>query len=271
MKYVTSKEESVRLQDRIAIVTGGASGMGACIAELFAEEGAAVVVADINGKKAHEVAAGIERAGRRCRAVELDVVDETQVVHAVEAVMGEFRRVDVLVNCVGIAEFAPTEQLTLQQWRRMLDVNLTGVFLCCREVGRAMIAQKAGKIVNFGSTGGLSGVPYLAHYTAAKHGVVGLTRALAVEWGKHNIHVNCICPGATATPMLLENTTETYRAERARRVPLQRLAKPEEQARVALFLASSDSDYVNGAIVCVDGGMYAMSPATSTEALAGET
>ena len=252
-------------------MTGGAGGMGACISRRFAQEGAAVVVVDIDGRAADDVASQIVQAGGRSLAVELDVADEQQVLKLVELTSREFHRVDILVNCVGTAEFGPAEEITLTQWRQMLDANLTGVFLCCREVGKAFIAQRSGKIVNFASTGGLSGVPYMAHYTAAKHGIVGLTRALAVEWGKHQVHVNCICPGATATPMLLENTTEEYREDRSRRVPLQRLAAPEEQARVALFLASSESDYVNGAIICVDGGMYAMSPATSTEALAGQS
>ncbi len=270
-RTISSKGDLVKLRDKIAIVTGGAGGMGACIARLFAQEGGAIVVADIDGKAADDVASQIGQAGGRSLAVELDVADEGQVQRLVETVSREFERIDILVNCVGTAEFALTEEITLQQWQRMLDVNLTGVFLCCREVGKALIAQKSGKIVNFASTGGLSGVPYMAHYTAAKHGIVGLTKALAVEWGKYEVHVNCICPGATATPMLLDNTTEEYRAERSRRVPLERLAKPEEQARVALFLASPESDYVNGAVLCVDGGMYAMSPATSAEALAGKS
>jgi NAD(P)-dependent dehydrogenase (short-subunit alcohol dehydrogenase family) len=260
----------MKLQNKIAIISGGASGMGASIAQFFAQEGAKVIIGDIDDEKANDVALKIEKSGGHGLAVELDVVDENQVLRLVDFVLQKFHRIDILVNCVGIAEFAPTTEVSLQQWRRVLDVNLTGVFLCCREVGKVMINQRSGKIVNFASTAGLSGVPYMAHYTASKHGVAGLTRALAVEWGKYNIHVNCICPGATATPMLLESTTEEYRADRAKRVPLQRLGKPEEQARAALFLASSESDYVNGSLLCVDGGVYALSPATSTEALAEE-
>ena len=260
----------MKLQNKVAIISGGASGMGACIAQLFAQEGAKVIIGDIDDEKASEVALKVEKAGGRALARELDVVDENQVLKLADDVLKDFHRIDILVNCVGIAEFAPTAEVSLQQWRRVIDVNLTGVFLCCREVGKAMINQRSGKIVNFASTAGISGVPYMAHYTASKHGVAGLTRALAVEWGKYNIHVNCICPGATATPMLLESTTEEYRVDRAKRVPLQRLGKPEEQARATLFLASSESDYVNGSLLCVDGGVYALSPATSTEALAEE-
>lgn len=245
--------------------------MGASIAQLFGQEGARVVIGDIDDEKANDVALKVRMAGGHAQAQALDVVDENQVIRLADAVLREFHRIDILVNCVGIAEFGPTAEVSLQQWRRVLDVNLTGVFLCCREVGKTMINQRSGKIVNFASTAGISGVPQMAHYTASKHGVAGLTRALAVEWGKYNIYVNCICPGATATPMLLESTTEAYRADRSKRVPLQRLGQPDEQARAALFLASPDSDYVNGSLLCVDGGVGALSPATSTDALAGET
>lgn len=269
-QYQSNLEKNMKLQNKVAIISGGASGMGACIAQLFAHEGAKVIIGDIDDEKASDVALKVEKAGGRALARELDVIDENQVLGLVDDVLQDFHRVDILVNCVGIAEFAPTAEVSLQQWRRVIDVNLTGVFLCCREVGKAMINQRSGKIVNFASTAGISGVPYMAHYTASKHGVAGLTRALAVEWGKYNIHVNCICPGATATPMLLESTTEEYRADRSKRVPLQRLGKPEEQARAALFLASSESDYVNGSLLCVDGGVSALSPATSTEALSEE-
>ena len=260
----------MRLQQKVAIVTGGASGMGQVIAERFAREGAAVVIADIQEQQAQAVAAGIRRAGGRSTAVHVDVVNEAEVQQLVDDTLSEFRRIDILVNCVGIAEFIPAAELSLAQWRRMLDVNLTGVFLCCQTVAKVMIAQRAGKIVNFASTAGLTGVPYMAHYTAAKHGVVGLTRALGVEWGIYNVNVNCICPGATATPMLIESTSAEYRAERAQRVPLQRLGQPDDQASVALFLSSPDSDYVTGAVICVDGGISAMSPATSTSALTGK-
>lgn len=261
----------MRLQGKIAIVTGGASGMGESTSELFAQEGAAIVIADIDGQRARDLASRIGEAGGHAVAVEMDLADEPQVLSMVAETMGRFHRVDILVNCVGIAgAYMATEQVSLNMWRRVIDVDLTGVFLCCREVGKIMIAQRSGKIVNFASTIGLSGGPYIVPATAAKHGVVGLTRGLAVEWGKYNIHVNCICPGATLTPQIVRLTSEEYRAERARRVPLGRLGKPEEQARVALFLASSESDYVSGAIVCVDGGMYALSPATSTDALEGK-
>ena len=257
----------MKLKNKVVVVVGGASGMGAAIATLFSREGASVVIADIDKQKIDEVTNQIQAFGGRVCAIPTDIVDEKQVEKLVTTVTKDFHRIDVLVNTVGTFQFSPAEELSLEDWRRLLDINLTGVFLCCREVGKVMIGQKSGKIVNFSSTAGLCAVPYSVHYTAAKHGMVGLTKTLAVEWAKHNIHVNCICPGATATPMLLESTTEEFRAARSRRIPLGRFGKPEEQAHVALFLSCSDSDYVTGSVVTTDGGVYAMAPGTGEEAL----
>jgi NAD(P)-dependent dehydrogenase (short-subunit alcohol dehydrogenase family) len=257
----------MRLKDRVAIVTGSGSGMGEAVARLFAEEGASVVVADLNASAAQSVATHI---GARARAIEVDITQEPDVVDMVNRAVEAFGRVDILVNCAGMADFRKTEDTSLELWRRVVDVNLTGTFLCCREAGRRMIEGGGGTIVNIASTSGISGTPYMAAYSAAKHGVVGLTRELATEWGKHNIRVNCICPGATETSMLLGTTTETYRAERRKRVPLGKLGQPSEQAQAAMFLASPESSYVTGAVLCVDGGVFAMSPATSEAALAGD-
>ena len=258
----------MKLLDKVAIVTGGASGMGEAIAVLFAEEGATVVIADNECERAAAVVSRIEHLGRNARAFCVDVVDEQQVRSLVDAVLEEFESIDILVNCAGVMATGPCEEITLEQWRHVIDIDLTGVFLCCREVGRAMIGQRAGKIINFGSTVALCGAPNLVHYTAAKHGVLGLTRALAVEWGKHNITVNCICPGGTLTPMTQAfSPTPDYWDERIRRIPLGRVAQPEDQARVALFLASSDSDYISGSTICVDGGVVAMAPGTPESAL----
>ena len=257
----------MRLKDKVAIITGGGSGMGEAVSRLFGKEGAKVVIGDINEQLSKDIASQISNSGNDAMAIKLDVVDENQVKNMVDLVINKYKRIDILINCVGKAHFGPSEDLTIEEWNNIININLTGPFLCCREVGKVMKKQKSGKIVNFGSTGGLSGVPYMAHYTAAKHGIVGLTKALAVEWGKYNINVNCICPGATQTAMLLQSTTEEYRKERIKRIPLKRLGFPEDQANVALFLSSPESDYVSGAHICVDGGIYAMSPATGTDVL----
>ena len=260
----------MRLGNNVAVITGGASGMGKAISLLFAKEGATVAVADIDGAKAASVAQTILETGGAAVAIPVDVTKEQEVRALVSVGLSRFNRIDILVNCAGIAEYIPAEEISSDQWQRMLNVDLSGIFYCCREVGREMIKRKRGKIINFSSTAGLAGIPSMAHYCAAKHGVVGLTKALAVEWGKYNVNVNCICPGATLTPLLLGATTESHRNERARKVPLQRLATPEDQAQVALFLASSESDYVSGGVLCVDGGIFALAASTSESAFRAE-
>ena len=260
----------MRLKNKVAIIVGGASGMGSSVTAMFAREGAKVIIADIDREKMQDTAKTVENAGGSVLSITIDVASEQQVHDMVETVVKKYNTIDILVNTVGVFEFSPAEDLSLQQWRSLFDVNLTGVFVCCREVGRVMINQKSGKIVNFSSTAGLCAVPYSAHYTAAKHGIVGLTKALAVEWAKYNINVNCVCPGATATAMLLESTSEEFRASRSKRIPLQRFGTPQEQTGAALFLASPDSDYVTGSIITVDGGVYAMAPGTSEDALTGK-
>lgn len=245
--------------------------MGHAISALFAKEGARIAIGDIDQDKAEMVAAEIEESGGKALAVRVNVADEEEVEGLVEKTLQQFESLDVLVNCVGVGEYLPAEEITGEHWRRMIDVDLSGTFYCCREAGKEMIKRKQGKIVNISSTAGIAGVPYMSHYTAAKHGVVGLTRALATEWGKYNVNVNCICPGATLTPLILNATTPQYREDRMERTPLCRLAEPLDQAKVALFLASSDADYVTGAIIGVDGGISALAPSTSRGALRGET
>ena len=257
----------MRLKDKIALIVGGASGMGAEISRLFVEEGAQVVIADIDKTRAKQLSSELERSHRKTAFFQVDVTDYEQIRNAVAALVQDRKRIDVLINTVGTAEFIPAEKITPKQLRNIIDVNLTGVIYTCQVVGKVMIKQGWGKIVNFGSTAGLTGAPYFAHYTAAKHGVVGLTKALAVEWGKYNINVNCICPGATETPMFFEATTPEIRKKRAERIPLRRFAKTIDQANAALFLATEESDYITGAVLCVDGGAAAMSPATGTDVL----
>src|SRR5579872_1359352 len=179
----TSSDARMRLENKVAIVTGAGSGMGEAVAHLFSQEGARVAVADVDAKAAERVAKAI---GDGAIPMTLDVTDESQVVDVVRRVESEFGRIDVLVNCAGMADFRKTEDTSLERWRRVVDVNLTGAFLCCREAGRCMVGTGGGSIVNIASTSGLAASPYMAAYSAAKHGVVGLTRALAIEWGKHN-------------------------------------------------------------------------------------
>lgn len=259
-----------RLESKVAIIVGGGSGMGEAISHLFAQEGAAVAIADVNEASAIQVAKDVAADEGRCRAYELDVVQPEQVANVFATAARELGPIDILINASGLSQFKPTTEITPDDLRRTVDVNLLGVFYACQEAGRAMIPRRSGKIVNFGSTAGIAGVPYMAHYTAAKHGVVGVTKSLAVEWGKYNINVNCICPGATETPMFVNTLSLEAREQRVKRIPLQRFGKTSDQANTALFLASSESDYLTGSIVCVDGGAAAISPATATEVLLGQ-
>ena len=262
----------MKLKDKVAVVVGGSSGMGETIARLFARQGASIVIADLNEEAGRKVTADILETvpGAKACFQNVDVTVETSVAQLARLVADSFGAADILVNTFGVAEFTLMLDLSLEQWRRTCDVNLTGTFLTCRALGMQMVERRRGKIVNFGSTASFSGVPGMAHYTAAKHGVLGLTRALAVEWGKYNVHVNCICPGATTTPLMITATTPKWRQQRVKRIPLSRLGSPDNQARVALFLASDDSDYVSGAAVPTDGGVSAMAAATSDDALGAQ-
>lgn len=246
--------------------------MGDATARLFAKEGASVIVADIKEQEAERVARAIRDADSShvAHAMHVQVTDEKSVQELAQSVANRFGGADILVNTFGVADFVPAAQIGYDAWKSTVEVNLSGTYLTCRAFGMQMIERRRGKIVNFGSTASLSGVPGMVHYTAAKHGVLGLTRALAVEWGKYNINVNCICPGATTTPLMLNATTDQWRRDRVRRIPLGRMGTPEEQAMVALFLASDESSYVTGCCITTDGGVVAMAAATSDDALARE-
>lgn len=248
----------MRLTDKVAIVTGGGSGIGEAICEKFAHEGAKIVVADIDAERAETVAGKVKTIGQKTLPHKVDVADYAQVAKLVQATTDEFGTIDILVNCAGYSEFIPTEELPLDKWRRMIDVNLNGTYYCCIATAKEMMKKNHGKIINVSSMAGIAGVPNNAHYVASKHGVVGLTRALAIDLAKYHINVNCLCPGTTLTPLNLKIMSPEYLAIRAKRVPLGRLAQPEDQANATLFLASSESDYVTGLIMYVDGGMYSL-------------
>lgn len=230
--------------------------MGISIASTLLGQGAEVVLADRDAAKLAAVAEELGSDSITVVACELSLEEDVrQLARAAGAVAG-------LVNAQGISTFARLEDTTIEAWQAVVDANLTSSFLTCREIGGAMAANGGGSIVNFASTAGLFGVPQMAAYTAAKHGVVGLTRALAVELGRRSVRVNCICPGATLTPMLLATAPE-YRAARVRRVPLGRLGEPQDQADVVSFLLSDASRYITGASIPVDGGVSAVAPGTA--------
>lgn len=251
--------------DTVIVVTGAGSGMGAAAVGLAVGRYQAVIAIDNDVLALERVKADSARPGD-VATYGCDITSAAAVTETAEAILAAHGRVDAVLNFAGVSDFGPAIDTAAEVWERELAVNLTGTFLVCQMFGRAMISTGSGAIVNVASTAGAFGVPGMAAYTAAKHGVVGLTRALAVEWAPFGVRVNCICPGATLTPMLLA-TTEEFRASRSRRIPLGRFGEPSEQAEVALFLASPAAAYVTGAIVPVDGGIAAMAPGTAESAL----
>ena len=250
----------------VLVVTGAGSGMGAAAVRLALGGYLTVIALDRDAGALERLTADLPSSTSTVRATVCDITSAADLARTAKGIAAEHGSVSALLNFAGISDFGPALDMAPDVWTREIAVNLTGTFLSCQAFGRIMVEQRFGAIVNVASTAGTFGVPAMAAYTAAKHGVVGLTRALAVEWAPFGIRVNCICPGATLTPMLLA-TTEEYRASRTRRIPLGRFGEPAEQAAVALFLASSQAAYVTGAVLAVDGGVAAMAPGTAESAL----
>jgi 3-oxoacyl-[acyl-carrier protein] reductase len=243
------------LRDRVAIVTGASQGIGRAIAVELAKVGAHVVVCS-RRKDALEPVADLVRAeGRRALALPCDVGDTRQVDAAVARTVDEFGRIDVLVNNAGYRIRAPLEDLPRSEWDAMIATNLTGVFLFSQAVGRVMIRQRAGRIVNVTSVAGRSGSRGMAAYAAAKAGAAVLTQSLGAEWAKYGITVNAVAPGPTETEGVLEVwKTPAMIASAAREVPLQRLGRPEEIAWAVIFAASDQASFMTGETIYVSGG-----------------
>ena len=237
-----------KLDGKVAIVTGAASGIGRGIAEAFAEEGAAVAVADRDAAGAQEVADSIGGL-----AITVDVTDEALVQEMAERTKRELGGIDVLVNNAGIDTVSPLVEMSLAMWQQMMDVNLTSVFLCTRAVLPTMIEQGSGRIINIGSQLGLEGTDLMVHYCAAKAGVHGFPRALAYEAAPHGITVNAIAPGPIETPLLRSIPEEWLERKRAE-IPLGRFGRVEEVAPTAVLLASAGGSYYTGATLNVSGG-----------------
>ena len=244
---------SGRVEGRVAIVTGAARGIGHGIARALAAEGAAVVVADLDEPGARAVAAELAAGGADALALRVDVSSEEDTRRLAEETVAAYGRIDVLVANAGVAGEGTVVETTLEEWSRVLAVDLTGVFLSCRAVLPTMIAQGSGRIVATGSQLGLRGAPGLVPYCAAKAGVHGLVKALAREVAPHGITVNAIAPGPTDTDILAGIDEETMSAIVAE-IPLGRIARVEEIAPAAVLLASDEGAYFTGSIVNVSGG-----------------
>jgi len=255
-----------RLDGKVALVTGAARGIGASIARLFADEGAAVLLADRRDELGEEVAAGIRAAGGRSRYCHLDVTDESAWVAAVEATRSEFGGVDVLVNNAGIIRVKPLLETTQGEFQALLETNLLGAFLGTKAVVASMRARGGGSIVNFSSVQGLEGREGMAAYSAAKFGVRGFSKSAAIELGPHSIRVNTLLPGPTRTKMTERKGWRDEDYDRAYSgYPLGRMADAMEIARVALFLASDESSFCTGGDFVVDGGVSAGKPRVGVE------
>ena len=244
--------------EAVVVVTGAARGIGKRVCLELAEKGFGVAANDLDSPD--ETVEELRSAGAEALALPGDVSDETTVRAMFKAVMDEFGRVDVLVNNAGVSTIVPAEETTLADWNRTLAVNLTGPFLTCREFGKAMLDAGSGSIVNVSSVAGLLGVGDRAAYNASKHGLIGLTRTLAAEWGGRGVRVNAVCPGWVKTEMDDEDQAGGGYTDSdiEGRVPMARFATPEDVARAVAFLADSEqSGFVNGHTLSVDGGWFA--------------
>jgi NAD(P)-dependent dehydrogenase (short-subunit alcohol dehydrogenase family) len=242
----------------VAFVTGAAQGIGRRTAEVLAEQGHALALNDLKTPEA--LLDDLKRRGVPCLAAVGDVSEEQSVERMANEVARAFGRIDVLVNNAGISSIVPAENLEAAEWRRVMDVNLFGPFLTCRAFGRMMLKQGRGSIINVASVAGLLGVAERAAYNASKHGLIGLTRTLAAEWGGRGVRVNAVCPGWVKTPMDDSATAAGHYvdADIEGRVPMGRFASPDDVAQAIAFLADpSKSGFVNGHTLSVDGGWFA--------------
>jgi NAD(P)-dependent dehydrogenase (short-subunit alcohol dehydrogenase family) len=244
------------LAGRVALVTGSSRGIGEAIALELAAAGAAVVVNSRSRERAEPVARAIESGGGRAIAVAADVCDATQVAALVRAAVDELGGLNILVNNAGAGFIAPSEELAEADWRRLIELDLTAPFLCAQAAGRHMLAAGGGVIVNIASALGHTAMPGRAAYTAAKHGLVGLTKVLGIEWADRGVRCVAVSPGYVATELVRDNMRRGSFDERdiQRRTPLGRLATPHEVARVVAFVASDAASFMTASHVLVDGG-----------------
>lgn len=251
----------MRLENKVALITGGGSGIGRGIAEMFAQEGAKVIVLDVDVAGGQETAEKINGAGGEARFMRADISNAEDIQGAVSGVVATWGRLDVLVNNAGIVREGSVTETSIDDWDRVMGINLRGTFLCSRFALEPMIAQGAGAIINIGSVGGLRGSRGLAAYSTAKAGVINLTRQLAVDYGRHGIRVNCICPGTIVTPMhriwYSPEEQEATLAEWSRNRPLNMAGEPTDIAYPAVYLASDEARFVTGSVIVVDGGATA--------------
>ena len=243
---------------KIAVITGGAQGIGRRTAEVLAQRGYAIALIDL--REPAETVAALKSQGAECLGVAADITDERAIESLASAVDARWGQVDVLVNNAGISLIAPAETVSAQDYRRVLEVNLVAPFLLSQTFGRRMLAARKGSIINVASVAGLVGIADRSAYNASKHGLIGLTRTLAAEWGGRGVRVNAVCPGWVKTEMdLADQAGGSYSdADITRRIPMGRFASPDDIARAVAFLADEESSgFINGHALTVDGGWTA--------------
>lgn len=250
-----------RLDGKVAVITGAARGIGRAVAERLAAAGAQVVIADRDDAEAAAARLAIEEAGGKASAISLDVTDRDQIADVVERLYAAHGRIDVLVNNAGIVRNAPAAEMSLDDWKSVIDIDLGGVFNCSQAFGRRMISDGCGAIVNISSICGEVTVypqPQVS-YNAAKAGVNLLTKSLAVEWAKRGVRVNAVAPGYVGTELTLRGrSNEEWFGTWMQMTPIGRLGEPREIANAVLFLAADASSYITGTVLTVDGGYTAM-------------
>ena len=243
----------MRLKDKVALITGGGSGIGEATVLRFSEEGAKVVINDVNVDNANNVAKKVEAKGCEALVCIADVCNKSDVENMVKQTMEKFGRLDILVNNAGINRDSFAKKMSEEQWDKVIDINLKGTFLCAQAALGPMMEQNSGRIINTASIGALGNIGQ-ANYSASKAGVIGLTKTLALEGARYNITVNCVSPGATNTAMTAKIPPEIKQKIEGK-IPLNRFAEPKEIADIHLFLASEESSYITGQVIFVDGGI----------------
>lgn len=245
----------MKLEDKVAWVTGAAQGIGRSVALLLAQNGADIVVSDVNLEKAEETVRDIQALGRKALAFKVNVVNLEEVERMTQSVLEQFKQIDILVNNAGITRDRLLLRMTEEDWDAVINVNLKGTFNCTKAVVRHMSRQRSGKIVNIASVSGEMGNPGQANYSASKAGVIGFTKTIAREFAQRGINVNAVAPGYIQTPMT-DAIPEKAKEELKRLIPMERLGRPEDVAEAVLFLVSDSSSYITGQVLNVNGGIY---------------
>ncbi len=248
----------MRLQGKVAVVTGAGQGIGRVYAKRFAEEGAKVIIADLNYEAAKNVENEIKEQNLEALAVTVDITNENQLNDMMQTIVDKYGTVDILINNAAMfatIKMKPFEEISNAEWEKVLDINLKGIFMCCKAVVPFMKKQRSGRIINISSAAVLMGRPHYLHYTSSKAGVIGLSRSLAREVGEYNITVNTIAPGATYTEVERDTVTEEQKQQMINNQCIKRPARPEDLAGIITFLCTEEAGYITGQMVNVDGGL----------------